>query len=179
MANDANSIVELSFTGRIRERPLRGNVMKRQPVLCTISSAVLMFSTHAFTQQVQFGTATEAKAMLERAVAAVKADKARAIEMFKNGGDGFKDRDLFPFCFNLSDGKFVAASPTSLGVDIRSRKDATGKAYGEELYIAAHEAKISEVTYMFARPGNDKTPVQKTSFVTRAGDLGCAVGYFN
>ena len=116
--------------------------------------------------------------MLERAVAAVKAGKDKAIEMFISGEGGFKDRDLFPFCFNLSDGRFVAASPSSIGVDIRTRKDVTGKPYGEELFKAAHETEISEVSYMFPRPGPDKTPVQKVSFVTRAGDLGCAVGYF-
>jgi hypothetical protein len=26
--------------------------------------------------------------------------------------------------------------------------------------------------------GADKTPVQKVSFVTKAGDLGCGVGYY-
>jgi hypothetical protein len=31
---------------------------------------------------------------------------------------------------------------------------------------------------MFPRPGPDKTPVQKVSLVTRAGDLGCGVGYY-
>ena len=41
-----------------------------------------------------YGTAEEAKAMLERAVAAVKEDKAKALVMFNNGEGGFKDRDL-------------------------------------------------------------------------------------
>jgi hypothetical protein len=31
---------------------------------------------------------------------------------------------------------------------------------------------------MWVRPGPDKTPVQKVSFVTRVGDLGCGVGYY-
>jgi hypothetical protein len=32
---------------------------------------------------------------------------------------------------------------------------------------------------MFPRPGADKTPVQKVSFVTKASaDLGCGVGYY-
>ena len=41
------------------------------------------------------------------------------------------------------------------------------------------EGEITEVSYMFPRPGPDKTPVQKVSLVTRAGDdLGCCVGYY-
>ena len=33
--------------------------------------------------------------LLERAVAAVKQDKAKALDMFNNGEGGFKDRDLY------------------------------------------------------------------------------------
>ena len=41
-----------------------------------------------------FGTAEEAKAMLEKAVAAVKENKAKALDKFNKGEGGFKDRDL-------------------------------------------------------------------------------------
>ena len=40
------------------------------------------------------------------------------------------------------------------------------------------EGEITEVSYMFPRPGADKTPVPKVSLVTRVGDLGCGVGYY-
>ena len=39
-----------------------------------------------------FGTSQEAKAMLEKAVAAVKENKAKALDMFNKGEGGFKDR---------------------------------------------------------------------------------------
>jgi hypothetical protein len=61
-----------------------------------------------------FGTAEEAKAMLERAVAAVKEDKAKALDMFNKGEGGFKDRDLYVYCANASDGIFTA-HPTLKG----------------------------------------------------------------
>ena len=54
-----------------------------------------VLSTAASVAAADFGTAEEAKAMLERAVAAVKEDKAKALEMFNNGEGGFKDRDLY------------------------------------------------------------------------------------
>jgi hypothetical protein len=124
------------------------------------------------------GTAAEAKAMLEKAVAAVKADKAKAIDMFNKGEGGFKDRDLYPFCFQLSDGKLVAAPERVRGQDNRTLKDATGRAYGEEIYkAAAQEGKVIEVSYQFPKPGAS-TPSPKTSFVTKVGDLGCGVGYY-
>ena len=120
-----------------------------------------------------------------KAVAAVKADKAKALDMFNKGEGGFLDRDLYVFCDNLSDAKVVAiGNPNAkqlLGTDARTTEDSTGKVFGPELFAAMQkpEGQITEVSYMFPRPGSDKTPVQKVSLVTRAGDdLGCGVGYY-
>ena len=96
----------------------------------------------------------------------------------------FFDRDLYVFCGNVSDGKTVALGNPNvrqlLGVDGRTLKDATGKAFGQEIYDAYQkpEGQITEVSYMWVRPGPDKTLVPKVSFVTRVGDLGCGVGYY-
>jgi hypothetical protein len=60
----------------------------------------------------QYGTAEEAKAMLEKAVTAVKANKTNALEMFHKGEGGFKDRDLYVFCADASTG-IVTAHPTA------------------------------------------------------------------
>jgi signal transduction histidine kinase len=149
--------------------------MLRKLLIGTTLSAVLC--TSAFSQ-VQLGTAAEARAMLEKAIAAVKADKAGAMEKFNRSDAGFKDRDLYPFCFNISDGKFVAGQVSSLiGTDVRTLKDKTGKNFGEEIYKAAQEGKITEVSYMFPRPGETDL-AQKVSFVTKVSDLGCGVGYY-
>jgi signal transduction histidine kinase len=152
--------------------------MIRTFMIAAASAAVLTLSITAFAQ----GTATEAKAMLEKGVAAVKADKAKALDTINKGEGGFLDRDLYVFCFNLSDGKQVAAgsnnSRKDIGQDVRTLKDTTGKAFGPDLYAAAKEGQITEVSYMFPKPGTDTTPVAKMSFVTKVGDLGCGVGYY-
>src|SRR5271166_5302292 len=155
--------------------------MLRNLMIGAISAAALTFSAGTFAQQAQFGTAAEAKALLDKAVAAVKADQAVALAMFLKGEGGFRDRDLYPFCFRTGDGKLLATAPAvPAGTDIRSLKEQTGKAYGVEIYAAAQkpEGQITEVSYMFPRPGADKTPVPKVSFVTRVGELGCGVGYY-
>lgn len=154
--------------------------MIRRLMVAAVSAAALTLSTAAFGQQDRFGTAQEASAMLDKAVAAVKADKDAALTMFNKGEGGFKERDLYPFCFNLSDGKFVAAIKLLLGTDTRTLKDPTGKVFGPELYAAAQkpEGQITAVSYMFPRPGADNTPVPKVTFVTKVGDLGCGVGYY-
>ena len=157
--------------------------MVRTFMIAAASAAVLMLSPTAFAQQ-SGGNAEEARAMLVKAVAAVKADKTKALDMFNKGEGGFLDRDLYPFCFNASDGKTVAlANPNAkqlLGQDGRTYKDATGKAFGLEQLAAAQkpEGQFTEVSYMFPKPGADKTPVQKVSFTTRVDDLVCGVGYY-
>jgi signal transduction histidine kinase len=155
--------------------------MFRKLMIGAIASAAIVLSATAFAQgpaQGQSGTADEAKAMLEKAIAAVKADQTKALASFNAGTDGFKDRDLYPFCFNIADGLVLAGPATVKGKDTRTLKDPTGKAFGDEIYkAAAQDGKINEVSYMFPRPGATE-PVAKVSFVTKVGDLGCGVGYY-
>jgi signal transduction histidine kinase len=129
----------------------------------------------ALARAADFGTAPEAKAMLEKAAAALKADKAGALAKFTKGEGGFKDRDLYPFCGG-PDGMFTA-HPTLVGKSLRELKDKTGKPLGEEIYKTAKEGQIGEVSYMWPRP-NTTEPVQKVSYVTKVGDQVCAVGYY-
>jgi hypothetical protein len=155
--------------------------MIRTFMIAAASAAALSLSPTAFAQQ-SGGNAGDARAMLTKAIAAVKADKSKALDMFNKGEGGFRDRDLYPFCWNVSDGKLVANSNASaqLGLDVRDPtvKDPNGKEYGKELYAAAKEGQITEVSYMFPKPGADNKPVPKVSLVTRVGELGCGVGYY-
>ena len=85
----------------------------------------------------------------------------------------------------ISDHKTIAVgNPNAkqlLGKDYTILKDWTGKVFGPEFLTAYQkpEGEITEVSYMFPRPGADKTPVQKVSLVTKVSDdLGCGVGYY-
>jgi Single Cache domain 2 len=152
--------------------------MFRTLIIGAVSAATLTLSGAAFAQQ--GGTEQEARAMLDKAIAAVKADQVAAIAMFIKGEGGFLDRDLYPFCFRIADGKTLA-SPKAVpaGTDVRTLKDASGSAYGEAIYAAAQkpEGQITEVpSYMFPKPGTITPTFPKISFVTKVGDLGCGVG---
>src|SRR2546425_13175134 len=120
--------------------------MLRNLMIGAISAAALTFSTGAFAQQ--GGSAQEARGMLDKAVAAVKADPVVAIAMFLKGEGGFLDRDLYPFCFRIADGKTLA-SPKAVpaGTDVRSLKDSKGNAYGPAIYAAAQKPEGCGVGY--------------------------------
>jgi Single Cache domain 2 len=143
--------------------------------------SALALSAAALAQQ--GGTEQEARTMLDKAVAAVQDDTIVAIAMFIKGEGGFRDRDLYPFCFRISDGKTLA-SPKAVpaGTDVRTLKDSKGSAYGEAIYAAAQkpEGQITEITaYMFPKPDTTTPTFPKVSFVTRVGeDMGCGVGYY-
>ncbi len=146
--------------------------MLRKTLLGTLSAMAMATSAYAAGE---FGTSAEAKAMLDKAVAAVKANKADALAKFAKGEGGFKDRDLYPFCGG-PEGNFTA-HPTLTGKSMKELKDKAGKPLGEEMYKNASEGKVSEVSYMWPRPGGTD-PVQKVSYVTKVGDQVCAVGYY-
>ena len=157
-----------------------GNMSRRMFLMGAVTAVALAVSPVTFGQEAS-GTAAEAKAMLTKAVAAIKADKTNTIAMINKGEGGFLVGDLYPFCFGISDGKVVATAPQFqkfIGTDIRTLKDPTGKVFGPDLFAAAKEGQVTEVGgYMFPRPGTE-TPVPKVSFVTEVGDLGCGVGYY-
>ena len=77
--------------------------MVGRPLLILSTMALVLWAATT-TQAAEFGTREEAKAMLDKAVAAVKENKEKALAMFNNGESGFKDRDLYVLCANASDG---------------------------------------------------------------------------
>ena len=158
--------------------------MVRDFVIAAASAAVIALSPAAFAQQTR-GTADEARAMLMKALAAVQADKDKALDMFNKGEGGFRDRDLYVFCVNASDGTVVAiGNPNlkqALGTDVRAAQNSTGKAFGAEIYAAIQkpEGQITEVDYVSPEPSPDDALAAKVTLVARADDdLGCGVGYY-
>jgi signal transduction histidine kinase len=159
--------------------------MIRKIIIGAASGAVLALSAAAFAHPADKYIA---KAMLMSAAAEVTFDSKQAFDEFNRGKGKFlngMDNNIYVFCTNAGDGKFVAmGNPNAkelLGQDIRTLKDSTGKAYGQELYAAGQkpEGEITEVSYMFQKP-TDPKPAPKTSFVMRVNaDYACGVGYYN
>jgi hypothetical protein len=146
--------------------------------------AVLLAITSGAVVAAEFGTRDQAKAMLDRAVAMLEADKGRALDLFTSGHGGFKNKDLYVFCMGR-DG-MLTAHPYFMGYNLRQWKDSTGKAIGEEIYAVAKQGELSEVLYKAPRPAGGKTgvsaeegdQVDKVSFVTKVEDQICGVGYY-
>lgn len=118
--------------------------------------------------------------MLEKAVAALRADKAAALAEFPRANGRFRDRDLYVFCFSTSDGKFTAhVSSALMGKDVRTLKSGDDP-LGQRIFDTVSKApaeSIVTVDYQFPKPGTT-IPVPKQSYLTRVDDQGCGVGYY-
>jgi signal transduction histidine kinase len=154
--------------------------MNRRILTFALASFALL-SGAAFAIAQQSGTAAEAKAMFDRAIAALKANEAAALGAFndKNNKD-YHDRDLYVFCYHMNDGIFTAhVNPAMMGKDVRTVKvgdDPLGQRIFDIITKAA-EGTVSTVDYKFPKPGTTE-PVAKESYVTRIGNEGCGVGYY-
>jgi hypothetical protein len=127
------------------------------------------------------GTAEQARAMLERAAAALKTDQAKALAAFNDPHNkDFRDRDLFVYCFDTGDGKFTAYElPGLLGADIRQFK-LYNEPMGQRSYDVVHDAPdgaVVSVDYRMPKPG-ETTPSPKEALETRVGGQACGVSYF-
>jgi signal transduction histidine kinase len=143
--------------------------------LLTCGAVVLLASAGAGAGEK--GTPTEAKALLEKAVAEVqKGGSAAAIAKFNDTAGGFRDRDLYVFCMDGSY-KITAHPDASLrGTDVGTMKDPNGKAFGAEMIAAAKKGGGS-VEYSWKNPVSGKVE-SKISYVKKAGDQYCGVGAY-
>ena len=135
----------------------------------------LLFTT-ASVWATDFGTPEEAKAMLERVVAAVKEDKAKALDMFNKGEGGFIDRDLYVFCANAGDGIVTAHPYGEKGKQMKGIVGVNGERLGETMMQNATEGTIKETTYVWPRHPTGEVR-EKTVFYTKAADQICG-GYY-
>jgi hypothetical protein len=127
----------------------------------------------------QFGTAEEARAMLDRAVTALKSDEAAALRAFSDPNNKqFHDRDLYVSCFNTSNGKFTAFPGSGMiGLDVRTFKFGDDP-IGQRAFDAIQsnpEGAVATMDYNFPKSGK---PALKQSLETRIGNQGCGVAYY-
>jgi hypothetical protein len=153
--------------------------MSRTASACVI--ALLLVWCGAVRGMDQLGTADDARAMLDRAVAALKANEKAALKSFNDEDNKkFRDRDLFVYCFSLTDGKFTAyQSPMLLGADVREFK-LYDEPMGQRAFDVAHDAsegQVVSIEYKLPKPGT-KTPAPKEALEARVGSQACGVSYF-
>lgn len=141
--------------------------MKMTKIFKTAILTLLAATSLAFAQE--RGTAAEAKAMLDQALAHVKAvgnDKAFADFTDKEGGK-WQNKDLYVFVVKF-DGTTMAhgANKGLLGKSLIEVKDPDGKFFIKEMIDLGKAKGSGSVDYSFTDPQTKKVG-QKTSFIAR------------
>jgi cytochrome c len=158
--------------------PSREKTMRSKLFVPVFATLVLILTANLASAE-QFGTADEAKAMLDRAVTALKNDAATALHAFSDPSNKqFHERDLYVSCFNTSDGKFTAfPGPGMIGIDVRTFKlgdDPIGQRAFDAIR-STPEGAVATMDYNFPKSGK---PALKQSLETRIGNQGCGVAYY-
>jgi hypothetical protein len=141
-----------------------------------IALAALALMGPAAAGNAEFGSAQEAQAMLARAIAEVSADSRAAIDKFNHNKPGFRDRDLFVFCFGARDGIFTAHEGL-VAHDVRLLRDLAGQPFGEQIFSTANDRQVTRVSFVSRFPGTTQNVV-KDAYVKRAGDQVCGVSVY-
>ncbi len=138
---------------------------------------LLLFCSFAYAQE--RGNASEAMALLNKAVAYYKANgQAKAFAAFNDPKGQFVNKDLYIFALDMN-GKILAhgANAALIGKDMMGAKDADGKLFMKEMVDVGKKGKGS-VDYKWENPKTKKVE-QKSSYVEKVDNnviLGC--GYY-
>jgi cytochrome c len=124
-------------------------------------------------------TAEQAKALLARAVDAVRTDPGTAMEAFNKLRGTYSEDDLYVFVIDLDSNRFLAhgANRRLVGTDALSLNDARGKPLGRQLAAAVQNTDQAEFEYPWPNPVTGKVE-NKHTFLRKVGKLLVGVGYY-
>jgi cytochrome c len=152
-----------------------GYIMKK---VCVVVLAVFLAVSFAYAQG-QFGTAGEAKALMNKAVTYLKANgKDKAFAAFDNKKGDFVNKDLYIFVLDLN-GKILShgANEKLIGKDMMETKDKTGQLFIKKMVDLANTKGKGEVEYYWDNPVT-KQVAPKVSILEKVGDVIVACGYY-
>lgn len=122
-------------------------------------------------------TPAEAQALLAKAVKAIEAQgETKALAAFNDAKGGFRDRELYVFCFGPDNKVTATVDPKQIGVDGTTIKDPDGKEIGKEIAALAKKGSGS-LEYRWTNPVSGKIE-NKVSYIKRAGSQTCGVGAY-
>ena len=125
------------------------------------------------------GTASEAKALLSRAVSYYKANgRDKAFAQFNNTKGSFVKSDLYIYVID-PDGKILShgADAKLIGVNLLDREDAAGKKFIKAIIDDTKINNKGAMDYKWTNPQTKKIE-QKSTFFERVGDVIFICGYY-
>ncbi|MDR3437174.1 cache domain-containing protein [Telmatospirillum sp.] len=149
----------------------------RRHVIATCAMFFLFSCIHSANAE-DFGTAEQAKAMVDRVTVFFKANgKEKTLAELSNPKGQFIDRDLYVIAYSLEGIRLAHPyNPKLIGLSVLDAVDFDGKAYGKDIITLANGAGSGWVDYKFTDPTTKKL-ADKSLYILKAGDLifGCGI----
>jgi signal transduction histidine kinase len=126
------------------------------------------------------GTADDAKAMVKKAVAFLKANgKEKTIAALNDPKGAFVDRDIYITVCDMN-GVVLAylQNPNVIGKDTSGLKDAKGKEFVKDILSQAKAKGAGSTSYVWLNPVT-KELQGKTTYFEKADDMVFSSGYYN
>ena len=121
----------------------------------------------------------EARAMLDKAAAALKKNPKAALAAFNNPAGPFQKGEYYVFALKLN-GDFVASGGGShalVGMNTASLRDASGKPFMQEILDTAKAKGAGSVDYVWLNRATNRVE-NKTTLFKKVGGIILAVGYY-
>ena len=125
------------------------------------------------------GSAKQAKALLERAALAVKADANKAFAAFNDLNGKFIEDDLYVFAIGLDDARFYAhgARRRLVGTNALPLPDGNGKLFIRDMMDQVKNKEQGEIAYAWRNSVTNKVET-KHSYLSKVGKYLIGVGYY-
>ena len=153
--------------------------MKFRAMSVGTAAAIFMFAGNISALAAESPDATEAKALLDRAVAYFNDNGvARAFCAFNDTKGSFHQGPLYVFAINM-DGVYFAhsAAPTLIGTSLRDTRDAAGQPLGNLVMEAAVTQQTAPVEYVWLNYETNKVEKKRT-YLKKVEPFVLGVGYY-
>ncbi len=152
--------------------------MKKMKVCIVAVLALCLVASFAYAQE--RGTKAEAKALLQKAVALIKAEGPdKAYPQLQDPKGKFVVKDLYVYVATLDQAlvKVHPFMPAMIGKSWLSLKDADGKEFVKELIEGGKNKGNGIVDYKWTNPTTKKVD-NKSAFYERVGDSVAVCGFY-
>jgi len=151
-----------------------GHMMKR-----VLAGLIILLLVISFAYAQDRGNASEAMALLDKAVAYYKANgQAKAFAAFNDPKGQFVNKDLYIFALDMN-GKILShgANAALIGKDMMGAKDADGKLFMKEMVEVGKTKGKGSIDYKWENPKTKKVE-QKSSYVQKVDNVILGCGYY-
>lgn len=151
--------------------------MKRIKAIVVVVLSLCLIASFSFAQE--RGSAKEAKALLDKAVALIKADGDKAYPKLQDKNGAFISKDLYVYVATLDNAivKVHPYAPGMIGKSWMTLKDANGFAFVQQLMEGAKKNGKGSVDYSWSDPKTKKVD-KKSAYYERVGDVVAVSGYY-